>query len=153
MNQYIIRDAKLNDLDILRGFEQNLIVEERIFDETIKADPVNYYDLGEMLADPDVKIVVAQSNAKLIGSGYARVEPAKAFMAHEQFAYLGFMYVMPEWRGKGVNKSIIENLKQWAVNRKVKEVRLDVYYENSRAIKAYEKSGFAKYVLEMRSTV
>jgi GNAT superfamily N-acetyltransferase len=150
MNQYIIRDAKLSDLDILLGFEQYLIAEERIFDETIKADPVSYYDLGKMITDPNVKIIVAQSNDKLIGSGYARVESAKAFMVHKQFVYLGFMYVMPEWRGKGVNKSIIENLKQWALNRKVKEVRLDVYYENNRAIKAYEKSGFAKHVLEMR---
>ncbi len=29
---------------------------------------------------------------------------------HERYAYLGFMYVHPDYRGKGVNSKIIEGL-------------------------------------------
>jgi GNAT superfamily N-acetyltransferase len=60
------------------------------------------------------------------------------------------MYVLPEYRGKGINKKIIEHLKNWASLQNIKELRLEVYYKNIPAIKAYEKIGFSKHMLEMR---
>jgi ribosomal protein S18 acetylase RimI-like enzyme len=41
-------------------------------------------------------------------------------------------------------------LKDWAASQNITEFRLEVYYENAPAIKAYEKFGFSKYFLEMR---
>jgi len=60
------------------------------------------------------------------------------------------MYVLPEYRGKGINKKIMNVLKDWAKLQNITEFRLDVYYENTSAIKAYEKVGFSRYFLEMR---
>jgi GNAT superfamily N-acetyltransferase len=60
------------------------------------------------------------------------------------------MYVVPEYRGKGVNRKIIEVLKQWSVSQNVTEVRLEVYIKNLAAIKAYEKAGFTPHMMEMR---
>jgi len=57
---------------------------------------------------------------------------------------------LPEYRGQGVNKKIMDVLKAWASSQNITEFRLDVYYENVSAIKAYEKFGFSKYFLEMR---
>jgi GNAT superfamily N-acetyltransferase len=89
-------------------------------------------------------------NNEIVGSGYARIETSKIYLKHPKHAYLGFMYVKPEYRGKGVNQKIIKGLKQWAIGQGITELRLDVYNDNLSAIKAYEKVGFAKLMVEMR---
>ena len=150
MDEINIRKASLHDLEQLLVFEQDLIKTERPFDPTIKADPVNYYDLKGMLTAPHVELAIAETGNKIIASGYARIDKSKSFLKHENHAYLGFMYVLPEFRGKGLNKRIIDHLKNWAALQHINEFRLEVYYDNVAAIKAYEKIGFSRYSLEMR---
>ena len=150
MHEINIRKASLNDLEQLLAFEQDLIKTERPFDPTIKADPVNYYDLKGMLIAPHVELAIAETGNRIIASGYARIDKSKSFLKHENHAYLGFMYVLPEFRGKGLNKRIIDHLKNWAALQNIHEFRLEVYYDNVGAIRAYEKIGFSRYSLEMR---
>ena len=150
MNEIKIRPATFDDLSQLYDFEQKIIETERAFDPTLKKERTNYYDLREMITAPDVELVVAELNNTLIGSGYARIEKSKLYLAHTQHAYLGFMYVLPEHRGKGINRRVIETLKNWAYSRSIKELRLEVYHNNLAAISAYEKIGFTKHIIEMR---
>jgi ribosomal protein S18 acetylase RimI-like enzyme len=63
------------------------------------------------------------------------------------------MYVVPEYRGRGVINKIIDHLKAWAAAQNLSELRLEVYTENEPAVKAYEKIGFSKLVTEMRMPV
>ena len=150
MNEFKIRKATIVDLGQLLAFEQGLIKTERPFDPTVKPDPVNYYDLKAMLTDPQIEMVVGEVNNKIIASGYARIDKAKPYLKHSHHAYLGFMYVLPEYRGQGINKKIMDVLKDWAASQNIREFRLEVYCDNASAIKAYEKFGFSKYFLEMR---
>jgi ribosomal protein S18 acetylase RimI-like enzyme len=150
MEQIIVRKASLNDLDILLDFEQNIINTERPFDATIKGENIHYYDIAQMITSPHIEVVVAELGSEIIGSGYARIETSKIYLKHQKHAYLGFMYVVPEYRGKGINKKIIEALKLWSAAQNVTEFRLEVYNDNLSAIKAYEKIGFAKLMIEMR---
>lgn len=145
-----VRPATNADLDTLLRFEQGIISTERPFDPTLKPDPISYYDIRYMITAPEVEIVVAEQDGILIGSGYARIETAKHYLKHPRHAYLGFMYVVPEHRGKGVNQLIIDALKQWALTQNITELRLDVYSGNHPAIAAYEKAGFSKHLIEMR---
>ena len=145
-----IRKASLVDLEQLLAFEQDLIKTERPFDPTLKPDPINYYDLRSLLDSPLAEVVVAEAEDKIIASGYARIDRSKSFLKHSHHAYLGFMYVLPEYRGQGINKRIIDALKNWATIQNITEFSLEVYYDNISAIKAYEKIGFSKYMLEMR---
>ena len=150
MKDITIRRAVYEDLPVLFEFEQGVIAAERPFDETLAADPIHYYDLEAMLAAPEVALLVAESEGMLIGSGYARIEKAKPYLRHINHAYLGFMYVLPVFRGKGVNRLILEELVAWAYGQDVKEIRLDVYNRNEPAIRAYEKAGFTAHLVEMR---
>jgi RimJ/RimL family protein N-acetyltransferase len=150
MEQITTRKAQLSDLEILLSFEQGIIEAERPFDPTIKEGEVHYYDLAKMIADLNVEVIVAELNGEVIGSGYARIEDSKIYLKHSRHAYLGFMYVKPEHRGKGVNNKVIEALKQWSVSQNITEFRLEVYNDNQPAIKAYEKAGFKGHMLEMR---
>jgi GNAT superfamily N-acetyltransferase len=155
-----VRTALTSDLDTLLRFEQGVISAERPMDSTIKEGHIHYYDLNAMIASPDIELVVAellatqpvalQSGPTLIGSGYARINPSRHYLKHAAHAYLGFMYVEPAYRGKGVNQLIIAALKAWALSRQLTELRLDVYHTNTDAIRAYEKAGFTQYLLNMR---
>ena len=150
MEKISIRKATPSDLDTLRVFEQGVITAERPFDPTLKEGHINYYDLEFMLDAPHIELIVAEINQQLVGSGYARIETADHFLQHRRHAYLGFMYVEPKHRGKGINKLIVEALKDWSLSQNVTELRLEVYYNNIPALNAYEKVGFIKHMIEMR---
>jgi GNAT superfamily N-acetyltransferase len=150
MNQITIRTATLDDLDTLLGFEQGVITTERPFDPTLREGEIHYYDIAAMIRANHVEVVVAELDNEIVGSGYARIEESKIYLKHPKHAYLGFMYVKLEHRGKGVNQKIIEALKQWAIAQGITELRLDVYHDNLPAVKAYEKAGFSRLLIEMR---
>lgn len=150
MEQINIRTATLADLDTLLEFEQGIIKTERPFDPTLKDGHINYYDIAAMIKTPYIEVVVAELGSEIIGSGYARIEDSKVYLKHPKHAYLGFMYVKPEHRGKGVNKKVIAALQHWSIVRGITEFRLDVYNDNLPAVKAYEKIGFSKHLIEMR---
>ncbi len=145
-----IRTATLEDLPVLLAFEQEIIKAERPFDITIKEDPVSYYDLGQMIQDSKAHVVVAELDGKIVASGYAIPKKARHYLDHEWYAYLGFMYTDENYRGRGINALVVEALKKWSVENGFKEIRLTVYSDNLPAIKAYEKVGFKKHIIEMR---
>ena len=148
-----IRKATLDDVPTLLGFEQGVVQTERPFDPTLKPHPNSYYDIPRMIADPLVQLVVAEYTGQLIGCGYARIEESKHYLRHQRHAYLGFMYVEPEWRGKNINQMIIENLRVWTIAKGLTEMRLEVYVKNVAALKAYEKAGFSQLLVQMRREV
>lgn len=143
------RPATLEDIETLLEFEQGVINFERPFDPTLKKE-TTYYDIPEMIASSEVLLLVAVLDTEIIASGYARIEAAKPYLKHQQYAYLGFMFVTPNHRGKGVNGVVLEALNVWIRSKNISEVRLDVYSENPSAIKAYEKAGFKKHLINMR---
>ncbi|NNJ89902.1 MAG: GNAT family N-acetyltransferase [Eudoraea sp.] len=152
MKNFLIREAVKSDLPTLLQFEQALIEAERPFDHTIRNGPLHYYDLKELIANKEVKLVVAVVDEQIVSSGFGIAKTARSYLDHEQYAYLGFMYTLPGYRGKGINGKIVEVLRNWAKSEGLLEVRLTVYQENTPAIAAYEKVGFKKHIIEMRIT-
>ena len=151
--ELLIRPATMDDMHTLLQFEQGVIAAERPFDPTLKDDPINYYDLEGMIAADHIQLLVAETEGTLIASGYARIEAAKPYLDHQQHAYLGFMYVAPAYRGRGINKKIINALGAWAIKKGIQEMRLEVYHENLPAIKAYKKIGFSNLLIQMRMSI
>jgi GNAT superfamily N-acetyltransferase len=145
-----IRPAKEEEINILLEFEKGIVEAERPYDTTLKDGEIHYYDLLELIRSSDAEVVVAVVNDELVGSGYAEVKKADAFLKHTHFAHLGFMYVKPEFRGRGINQLILEALKTWARTKHISEIRLEVYNENIIAKNAYLKAGFKPNLLQMR---
>ncbi|SDR05746.1 GNAT family N-acetyltransferase [Flagellimonas zhangzhouensis] len=147
-----VRSANLKDLPILLQYEQGVVTAERPFDPTIQKGPVNYYDLEALIQDEESCVAVAEVDGKVVASGFALVKKARHYLDHEDYAYFGFMYTDEAFRGQGLNALIIDFLKDWAYDKGLKEIRLTVYCDNIPAIKAYEKVGFKKHMVEMRLT-
>ncbi len=150
MKEIIIRTANLSDLSILLEFEQGIIEAERPLDETLKLGKISYYDIRQMILEPETEVALAEINGEIIGSGYAKIIEAKPYYTFEKYAYLGFMFTNPDFRGLSINSNIIDYLKNWCISKNIKEIRLDVYDTNIAAIKSYEKNGFKKDMVNMR---
>lgn len=146
----IIRKAAIEDIPILLEYEQGLISAERPFDPTLRQGKIHYYDLEKMIAADHIEIVVGEIDSEIVACGYARIEKAKHYLTHDEHAYLGFMFVHPGHRGKGLNAQIMTALTDWVKSKGLKEICLDVYYDNISAIRAYEKMGFSKHLINMR---
>jgi GNAT superfamily N-acetyltransferase len=148
-----IRPAVKADLPKLAEFLQILVDAERPFDPTLKEGEIFYYSIEDMIADKVTEVMVIENNSEIIGCGYAQIRSAKPYEKHELFGYLGFMFVKPEFRGKGINGLLLDDLKKWILSQGITEVRLQVYDENEAAVKAYEKAGFKKILTTMRCDI
>ena len=152
-SEFIVREADLKDLPILLDFEQEIIKVERPFDPTIREGHVNYYDLKEYIEADYASVCVVEHQQKIVSSGYALRKEARSYLDHQSYAHLGFMYTVPEYRGLGINRLIIQALQDWARANDLTEIRLTVYDENEGAIKAYEKVGMEKHIIQMRMRI
>jgi len=150
MSSLTIRPATTKDLSVLLQFEQGVINAERPLDPTLKREATTYYNIPEMIAAEHIQLLVAEVNGEIVSSGYARIEDASSWLQHQQYGYLGFMYTAPDHRGKAIIKEIINALVDWCAVQDIHEIRLDVYHGNDAAIKAYEKAGFEKHLINMR---
>ena len=146
----IVRKATLNDLPTLLQFEQGVIKAERPFDPTIKEEKINYYDISELILNDESDVFVVEIDNQIMASGYAKIKDDRHYLKHSKQGYLGFMFVPKAQRGQGLNKLIVDALLRWCKNRHIFEIRLDVYNDNTPAIKAYEKVGFKKHMINMR---
>ena len=149
-NELIVREAVLEDLPVLLAFEQEIIKVERPFDPTIREGHVNYYDLKQYIEADYASVCVVEHESNIVSSGYALRKQARSYLDHDEYAHLGFMYTVPDYRGQGINRLIIQALQEWAKANDLTEVRLTVYDENKGAIRAYEKVGMEKHITQMR---
>ncbi|MFD2564481.1 GNAT family N-acetyltransferase [Aquimarina rubra] len=150
----IIRPAKIEDLLTLLDFEQKLIEAERPMDSTLKSgEKISYYDLGEYIKSDHTEVVVAEVDGEVVGSGYGQIRDRKEFFKQPKMGYIGFMYVKEAFRGQGISQQIIQYVSDWFAAKDIHEIQLDVYDQNPRAIRAYEKAGFEKYLVRMRMNV
>lgn len=146
-----IRPATIEDLPILLDFEQKIIEAERPMDPTLIQDKkISYYSVKDYILSDHTEVVVAEIEGEIVGSGYGQIRDRKNFFKQKQLGYIGFMYVKDKHRGKGVSQKIIKYLYDWFASKNLEEIRLTVYDQNPRAIRAYEKVGFKKHLIEMR---
>jgi len=149
----IVRKASLKDLPTLLEFEQGLIEAERPMDPTIKDGNISYYDIALLITNDQSDVFVVEKNGEILASGYAKIMKDRHYLKHDKQGYLGFMFVPEKHRGKGLNKLIMDALVNWCKERQVYELRLDVYDSNDPAIKAYEKAGLTKHLVNMRMNI
>ncbi len=147
-----LRPASLKDLDVLLSFEQGIIEAERPFDPTLKPGEIHYYDLAKLVQSQDAEVIIAEKGLEIVGSGYVLKKQSDDFRIQAFHAHIGFLYVKPEHRKQGINKSILDALIEWADSQNLSVIQLEVYQDNLPALRAYEKAGFIRHLIRMRLT-
>lgn len=145
-----IRKAIVSEIEVLLSFEKGIIEAERPFDNTLRQGEIHYYDLIKLIKSEKAEVLVAVVHEEIVGSGYAKILTAEPYQNYSEYVYLGFMFVKPDYRRRGINQTILQGLLNWVKSKNISEVRLDVYDENFTAKNAYLKSGFKPFLVEMR---
>lgn len=152
-NPISIRTANLDDLETLLQFEQGVIAFERPLDSFLSDGDLYYYNIPQLITSKKSHLIVGVLNDELVASGYIRLEDSKEYHKNLKHGYIGFIFVKPAFRGQRISSLILESLKKWAEEKDLKELRLDVYSNNVGAIKAYERFGLIKSLVNMRMDI
>lgn len=63
--------------------------------------------------------------------------------------WIGLLFVKPEFRGSGVGRELLDEMKEYFKSEECTSIRLLVLSDNIHAVNVYEKSGFLRHDLEM----
>ncbi len=77
------------------------------------------------------------------GLGFTQLYPTYSSVTMEKFYILNDLFVLPEGRGKGIGKALLERAKQYAIDQNLKGLSLATATDNP-AQHLYEKLGWEK---------
>lgn len=101
--------------------------------------------LERELSDPESEFYLARQNNSLIGYLKINFGLAQTELKDSRGMEIERIYVLKEFIGKGVGKTLLKKALALAKNQKMKYVWLGVWKKNPRAIHFYEKNGFIKF--------
>jgi amino acid adenylation domain-containing protein len=107
--------------------------------EQLQNEPPEYWkQLLDFIVDsPLDRIVLAFSDRRCIGFSAARIDANDP-----NHAILRWMWIEPEFRGKGAGSRLIDAILEWALSRGVQNMELLVSENQIPAIKLYTSKGF-----------
>jgi len=95
---------------------------------------------GNFLSKPGAQAFVATIDGQ--ACGIISVYPDKDYFTDHPRAYVDNLAVAQESEGKGVGRALLDHVERWARDQGFREVVLDVFAGNQRAIAFYERQGY-----------
>jgi RimJ/RimL family protein N-acetyltransferase len=140
----LIREAKVRDAAAFVA----------LFDRVNSETPFMLFERGELPTTVEQQsqifehwakteagvMFVCEEGKKLIGFVAGRRGVGRR-QAHSIYIAMG---VLQAWVGRGIRRSLLQALEEWARSKGLHRLELIVNYNNERAIRLYEKFGFEK---------
>ncbi len=145
----IIRKAIYDDVKKLNELLTLLIQDEKQYDEGINDNFVvtNMYE--NYIEDKTKLILVAEEDNNIVGYLYGKLEESDETYKYK-VAILDALYVIEEYRQKGIADSLINEFKNWAKLNNVNLLKVNVCSKNIKAKKLYEKHNFIMHSETLR---
>ena len=151
----IVRRATPSDL-LRIGHLGALLVEEhygfdpRRFLAARPGTPEGYASfISTQLEDPDKSALVAEVNGDVVGYAYAAVEEYDYMALRGPAGVLHDVIVVPEHRGRGVGRLLINATLEFFRSRGVPRVVLSTAERNEAAQRLFASMGFRRTMIEM----
>lgn len=92
------------------------------------------------------ELFVAEEEGLILGFLHVAEEETPPFEAFVQmkFASVIDLFVLPAHRSKGIGSALLAAARQWAKERGLSYMELNVLTENENAIRLYQKQGYGK---------
>lgn len=132
-----IRQAEPEDINTIIILIKELAEYEKLSDEVI----ITHSDLEKALFSSDSFIKVLISEYNHIPVGYALFFPNFSTFKGKPGIYLEDLFVMPEFRGKGIGRKMLEEIISIAKKQECGRVEWSVLDWNSAAIEFYKARG------------
>ncbi|MGM0864517.1 MAG: N-acetyltransferase family protein [Bacillota bacterium] len=142
--EYIIRNVKLEDAEVLLDIESSVISEGKYFivvSEEAEKKPLQEEKerIQSILDNIKETLIIAEVNGVVVGSIEFRSQNRKR-LSHTGSVS---MSISKNYRGMGIGKALLKALLDWAEeNPFIEKVSLGVLSTNQRAISLYKQMGF-----------
>jgi len=136
-NETTIRPATENDTRLILTFIQGLAEYEKLAHEVVASEQ----DLRRTLfgEQPSAEVLIAESSRR--PAGFALFFTSYSTFLARPGIYLEDLFVLPEFRGRGIGKTLLAFLAGLVVERKMGRLDWSVLNWNAPAIKFYEQIG------------
>ena len=152
-----IRQANESDFEVVQQLSFLLFKkEQRDFDDSLKTDwpfsPVGENYFRRVLTGETGRVWLAivdnRAVAFLIGTLSESVPTSRAI---KKRIVLNNMFVLKEYRNKGIGGKLVKEFIAWAKQEKADNIRVTAFAGNKKAIEFYRRCGFYDYnhTLEM----
>lgn len=139
---FTISKAMLNEISEINNMLTDLIQDERKnYDSNINEN-YKVEEFYEKSIDDDNKIIlVARENNIILGYVYGFIQD-KGNLYNNKISKLYALFVKEQYRGNGIESSLIKEFINWAREKRVAYIELSVCKDNTNAISLYENEGF-----------
>ncbi|MBI5229395.1 GNAT family N-acetyltransferase [Candidatus Micrarchaeota archaeon] len=153
----VIEKADKKDLDELLELSDRLLRQMMEIDKEIKLiknhGPLKRkYYLTE-LKNPNSVFFKAVCDGKTVGFVFGTLKEGIPILKDDDYGNLNEIYLLPEFRRKGIGHRLMKSMRQWFKKKGVKWMRLYALVKNKRAQTAYKKFGFMEFRKIMRMKV
>jgi GNAT superfamily N-acetyltransferase len=152
-----VREARLPaDEPAILSFIDGLQDYEAAFEPDRRRDPdftvEHWREVQHRCAEKHGIMLIAENEGRAVGWAFAHDQNAELFVVapDRHLGSLAELYVVPEARGKGLGRALIEGCEAWARDRGHKLLTVGVLAGNGRAIRSYEGAGYSAYGITMR---
>lgn len=133
----VLRRASLHDQEVLANLWVAFMHEQAARDHAFRpaADAEHRWrnDLPEWLRDETRRVYVAEHLDEIVGFVTAQRWTPPPIYAYAEEVYLGELYVLPDARGEGVGRRLVQQVQAWAEERGAERVRMGVAAGNEVA--------------------
>jgi ribosomal protein S18 acetylase RimI-like enzyme len=105
--------------------------------------------LGSQLDDPDVLVIVAEHEGRVIGYIFAAMEGYDYKSLRGPAALLHDLLVDPDHRGRGVGRRLLEETLSMLQARGARQIVLSTAERNESAQRLFTRMGFRRTMIEM----
>lgn len=142
INHVAIRPFKAEDRPFLAGVAPRMHPGQTVSPRDPAALDRFFSDLGDgnFLTKPGAQAFVATIDGQ--PCGVISFYPDKDYFTDHPRAYVDNLAVAQESEGKGVGRALLDSVERWARDQGYREVVLDVFAGNQRAIAFYERQGY-----------
>lgn len=153
MKNYIIREAKIEDLKKIQElsqelieFEKNMTKNEYLVSMNWALSNKGYENYKKNIERENDFLYVVCINENIIGYMTCWINNKKDWDKYSTLE-IGNIYVKEKYRGKGIGTELINTAKKICKEKDIKYMQLKVLSDNSSAINFYRKNGLFDYIL------
>jgi GNAT superfamily N-acetyltransferase len=105
--------------------------------------------LVTQLGDPDGLVLVAETEAGVVGYVYAALEPLSWRDLRGPCGFVHDVFVDEGARRRGVGRTLVDAAIAWARSRGMRQIVLTTQSKNEDAQRLFERLGFRRTMIEM----
>ncbi len=138
-----IREATLEDAKRLDELLTLLIEDEYLnYDDALTPFVVKDF-YKNVIVRENTKIFLCEENEKIVGYVYG-------YLTEEKKIIIDALFVMEEYRKKGIATQLLECIKSWAKEIDISIIEISVLLKNEKARSLYQKMGFMPFKETLR---